>query len=354
MKTVDLIKAHIYETQPIAPTRGYLGMSGIGHDCGRKLWYDFRFITFPHFPAETLLMFADGHNSEDITADRIRSAMPDIEFMTHKDDGEQFGFADVFGHFRGHCDGIGSGFPEFGNEWAIWEHKCSDRVKVNKLVRLADKHGEGAALAEWNYTYYIQAILYMYYGGVAHHLLTVSHSGSRDYVQICTEADTHQAEQWITQARHVITSDRPLDRFREDPDYYQCKWCDHRDVCHGYEAPEATCRSCLHLSPVVSGEDGLWICHKHGHNPSTADQITACDDHIYIPDLLSNWADITDTTDAGVVYSNRLNGSQFTNGKNTCDYSSKEIKACAGKELIGNEDIQDIKNTYDAKISDGD
>jgi len=119
MKTTDLIKQHIEDSQPDKPTRGYLGMSAIGHDCSRKLWYDFRFCTMPHFDAISLLRFADGHNSEDITAQRIRDAIPEMEFLTHKQNGEQFGFIDIGGHFRGHCDGIGSGFPEFGSEWAI-------------------------------------------------------------------------------------------------------------------------------------------------------------------------------------------------------------------------------------------
>lgn len=353
MKTVDIIKAHIEDSQPPAPTRGYLGMSGVGHDCGRKLWYDFRFATFPYFPAETLLKFADGHNSEDITADRIRDAMPDIEFLTHKPSGEQFGFVDVFGHFRGHCDGVGSGFPEFGSEWAIWEHKCSDRVNVNKLARGIEKHGENAALAEWNMTYYVQAILYMYYGGLKKHIMTVSHSGSRDYIQVCTNADNYQAEQWILQAKNVITSRVPLDRMREDPDYYQCKWCDHAPTCHDTHAPKVTCRSCLHLRPVVSNDNGEWECHKHGHNPSTADQITACKDHLYIPEMLVKWADALGSDgETNVEYKNLLSGDYFKNGSNTGEYSSIEIYKCIDKEIIGDKNVDDFKQTYGATLTD--
>jgi hypothetical protein len=78
MKTTDLIKAYEYDNQNKVPSRGYLGMSGIGHDCSRKLWYDFRLCTFPDFDAITLLRFADGHASEALTAERIRLALPDI------------------------------------------------------------------------------------------------------------------------------------------------------------------------------------------------------------------------------------------------------------------------------------
>ena len=354
MKTVDLIKCHIDESQPRVPTRGYLGMSSVGHDCGAKLWYDFRFCTFPVFPADTLLKFADGHNSEDITAQRIRDAIPEMDFLTHKEDGEQFGFKDVFGHFRGHCDGVGSGFPEFEDgEWAIWEHKCSDRVVVNKLVRGIEKYGEDQALANWNFMYYVQAVLYMHYGNLKQHLMTVSHSGSRDYVQVITPANPSQAEQWITQAKFIITSAERPNRFREDPEYYQCKWCDHKDICHGDKAPEATCRTCIHLSPVVSGEEGQWYCDKHNFNPTTKEQISACDHHLYIPSLLSNWADFEDADLTGAIeYKNKATGNTFKNGRCAGDYLSSEIKALEDKTLIGNQHINELKEDFDATITE--
>ena len=42
--------------------------------------------------AEVLLKFDDGFASEDITAARIRVALPEATLITHKPNGEQVGF----------------------------------------------------------------------------------------------------------------------------------------------------------------------------------------------------------------------------------------------------------------------
>lgn len=351
MKTIDFIKRHIEETQPTRPTRGYLGMSGVGNDCKRALWYGYRFVTYPHFPAETLLKFADGHNSEDITADRIRAALPESRLVTHTAAGEQLPFSDINGHFRGHCDGIALNLPEFPDQWVIWEHKCSDRVTVNKLVRAVDKHGEDKALANWNYVYYVQAILYMYYGKLDQHIMTVSHSGSRDYVQVITPANNYQAEAVIGIAKQVIASDKPLAKLRDDPEYYKCKWCDHSEVCHGTAAPEVNCRTCVFSAPDLTGDDGKWICKKH-HNfeiPMKT-QVNGCDDHLYNPLTLGNFAKVIDATQSSVVYENTLTEKQFTNGKAAGDFTSHEIFSCEDKAMLGNAHIEEIKRDYGAQI----
>lgn len=351
MKTCDIIEAHIEDTQPKAPTRGYLGMSGIGHDCVRKLWYDFRFANYPHFTGETLLKFADGHYSEDLTAERMRAAMPDLVLKTHKPDGEQYGFKDVYGHFRGHIDGIARNLPEWdAGTWAIWEHKCCDRVKANKLVKLAE-NDESSALANWNFTYYIQAILYMYYAKVDHHLMTVAHSGSRKYVQVKTPANHELAEEWVQCANYVVTTMSPPDRYRDDPEYYQCKWCDHNKVCHSDALPEVNCRTCIHCMPVIGGDnvDGEWHCKRHDKIITTKEQIAACDKHLYNPIYFEGRAYVAEAGHDYILY--RINDSNavFTNTSDHDGFSSTELKATAFT-LLKDSTLMDIKSRFDGEI----
>lgn len=344
MDLIDLVDLALEDDQLREPSRGYLGMSSVGHDCTRKLWYDFRFVSMPFFSAKTLQCFEDGHRSEAIMIDRILNAVPQAEFLTHKEDGNQIGFIDIDGHFRGHCDGAISGIEETGNGWAIWEHKCSDRVKVNKLIRLKESD-ENSALAAWNWMYYVQALLYMHYSELDMHLTTVVSSGSRKpQVQVITKADPHQAQIWIDHATYVIKAGSPPDRFRVDPEYYQCKWCDHAPVCHHEAVAYPTCRTCIHARPVKSGE---WSCSKFDFNPDTKAQVAGCKDHRYIPEVLDNFADFirVDGEDT-LVYKHKKTNNEFSNGF----YSSKEIHSIASTDLLGAKAIDDIKEVFDATI----
>ena len=52
--------------------RGYIGMSAIGGECARKIYFDFHWCSPPDFSAATLKKFADGHIGEDVQAARLR------------------------------------------------------------------------------------------------------------------------------------------------------------------------------------------------------------------------------------------------------------------------------------------
>src|SRR3954464_3219259 len=44
--------------------RGHLGASQLGDECGRALWYGFRWATRPHFSGQQLRLFNRGHLEE--------------------------------------------------------------------------------------------------------------------------------------------------------------------------------------------------------------------------------------------------------------------------------------------------
>lgn len=265
--------------------RGYLGMSSIGKECERASWFDFRWITRAKFDAEALKRFADGHHGEDVQAARLR-LVPGITLHTHTEDGEQFGFSDNTGHFRGHMDGAILGLLQAPATWHVWEHKQVGEKKQAKLASLKAKMGEKQALAEWDAVYHAQAMLYCHYSGMDRHYLTCSTPGGRSTISVRTDKDSDFALRLIAKAERIITSANPPARPYNDPSFYVCKWCQHSDVCWGEKLPDRTCRSCIHSEPIAEGE---WTCNLADASRiiDRADQEEGCPSHLLIPSLVA-------------------------------------------------------------------
>lgn len=243
-------------------SRRYLGMSGIGHPCARKLWYDFRWWSPKAFPASVLKKFEDGHLGEELMAKRLR-LVEGIELVTHQEDGKQIGFADLEGHFRGHMDGLIKGLLEAPKTQHVWEHKQTAEKKHKDLAKLKAVD-EKSALQKWDETYYAQAVLYMWYSWTTRHFLTCATPGGREYISVRTDENKPYAAELVAKAEAIINAKTPPRRLSDDPSYYQCKWCDHYFACHFDQEPVKGCRTCQHSSPA---RDGKWECDKFGEIP---------------------------------------------------------------------------------------
>lgn len=266
------------------PRRGYLGMSSIGRSCKRRLWYDHRWITRIQFDAATLKRFLDGHAGEDLQAQRLRMVDGITLLTVDPNTGRQFGYSDHDAHFRGHMDGAILGLLQAPKTWHVWEHKSTDEKKQTKLAKLKEDLGEKQALAAWDEVYYAQAVLYMHYSGMERHYLTCSTPGGRSTISVRTDANPTYAAQLITKAGDIIQAARPPERISDRPDWWECRFCDHRAVCHGGEMPsERHCRSCIHASPV---SDGRWHCALHDASLVQSEQEEGCKAHRFIPDLI--------------------------------------------------------------------
>ena len=213
--------------------RTYLGISSIGHPCGRKLWYGLHTENREVFDAETLYRFEDGHRGEDLMAERLRM-VAGITLMTiDPDTGRQFRFEDHAGQFAGHPDGVILGLLQAPKTYHLWEHKQVGEKKQAELVKLKAKHGEKSALRHWNIVYYGQAICYLHYAQLDRHYLTCSTPGGRKTVSVRTDADPVHALGLIDKAKRIIEARAPLARLSNDPSWHECRFCGHHSICHG-------------------------------------------------------------------------------------------------------------------------
>lgn len=268
--------------------REYLGMSGIGHSCGRKCWYDWRWMTKAKFNARTLKRFQDGHDGEELQAKRLRMVEGVMLITVEPETGQQIDYSDIGGHFKGHMDGAIFGLIQSPKTWHVWEHKQVGETKFNSLIKLKNKFGEKGALAEWDTIYYSQACLYMNYSGMDRHYLTCSTPGGRDTVSVRTNSDIATSARLIKKAERIIHAANPPGKISEDPSWHVCRFCDHQDACHGPRLPERHCRSCMHSTPLTEGQDaGKWHCAKHGWMLNKKMQLSGCGSaHRFIPALV--------------------------------------------------------------------
>ncbi|MGI9304934.1 MAG: hypothetical protein ACR2RB_19850, partial [Gammaproteobacteria bacterium] len=244
--TLEAIDAEIERRGNSRPHSHSVGMSTVGDACLRRLWYAFRWCTPRQFNADTLKLFEDGHQGEKQMAERLRR-VPALKLHTHDPaTGQQYESLDHGGHLRGFIDGAVRGLHKAPKTWHVWEHKQTAETKFNALVKLIHERGEKAALEKWNFKYWVQAQLYMWYEGMSRHYMTVSTPGGRKTISVRTEVQKKKAKVQVKRALEVIMAERPLERLSDTPSYFECKWCDHQATCHGQEVPAPSCRTCIY------------------------------------------------------------------------------------------------------------
>lgn len=350
--TLDAINAAIENVNNLQKPRPYLGMSAIGMDCEKMLWGQFHWCmpAGGGFDAKSLCNFEDGHRTEDLMAARLRM-VPGVDLYTvDPSTGQQFGFADFGGHFRGHIDGAIRGILQAPTAWHMWENKASEKGP-NDLSKLKEKLGEKQALKAWNGTYYAQAVLYMHYGAMDRHYLTCTSPGGRlPTTSVRTNADADEVARLQAKAERVIFSPEPLPQISNDAAFWKCKGCGMNAQCHGTRLPAVSCRTCLHATPEREG-DGRWSCAKWKSDIPLDAQRAGCGEHRYIPALLKRWGEVIDASEAdGWVEYKAADGFLFRNGKRGAgSFESSEL-AAATPALIRDTAANELRAAFDARI----
>jgi hypothetical protein len=298
--TVEAILA-AYEADGGHGFREHLGASIIGKECGRAIWYEFRWITRAAQGGRMLRLFETGRLEEERLIKNLRRigvTVLDVDPET----GRQWHVQANSGHFGGSLDGVGLGVPEAPKTWHVLEFKTHNARSFAELKR----HGIRKAKPE----HWAQMQVYMHLTGLTRAL----------YLAVCKDTDALHAERvriehgeaecLIARAGRIIFAARPPARISDDPDWFQCRLCPHHDSCHGDRLPERTCRSCLHVTP---SEDGTWHCARFDRRLSADEQRVGCSSHLFIPDLIQGQQFDADPDGAWVDY-RKPDGSVWRDG----------------------------------------
>jgi hypothetical protein len=266
--------------------RNYLGMSEIGENCWRMLWYRFRNTLTEHLTVQSILAIDDGYRQEAIMADRLR-LVPSVKLDTvDPKTKDQFAFVLIGGHFRGHADGMISGILEAPKTPHVWENKAVNEKKFKELTNLISTVGEKKALENWDPVYFAQAQIYMDSAKVARHYLTVQSPGGRRYTSCRTEANVKIAVSLKSKAESIITAERPPARLSENRSFYRCGWCRMKEICFDNKVPDVNCRTCAFSEPDVKDKSnsGAWKCMRKG--TVFTGEGTLCPEHLFLNTLV--------------------------------------------------------------------
>jgi len=276
-----------YESEHRGDFRDHLGASLIGKPCERALWYDFRWVTLLQFPGRILRLFETGQMEEARLVRNLRATGATV-LEVDPETGRQWRIEAYGGHFGGSLDAVAVGLREAPTTWHVVEFKTHSAKSFRDLA------GKGVAVSKPRH--WAQMQIYM-------HLTDLSRAL---YVAVCKDTDALYVERvradrgvaigLLDKARRVIEAKRPPSRISQDQNSYECRFCEHRPVCHEGAAAELNCRTCLHSTPVEGG----WHCARFDHGIDGGAQRTGCSKHLFIPGLVPG--EVMDAGDDHVVY----------------------------------------------------
>jgi hypothetical protein len=250
-KINDGIEQWSIEKYPSEP-RNHLGISEIGDDCSRRLFYKFRWMASENHSGRMRRLFARGHREEE----RFINYLEGIGWKVFRLDnnGKQFRVSGVMGHYGGSCDGVGVS-PLYPDPFLLefkthhtksFSHYVDKGLQISKPKHFSQMSGYGQKMN-------IQYGLYF------------PENKNDDDIQVtCFKLDWDRGLQLEKKAEEIITASEPPPRISDNPAYWECKFCFAKDICHNEAVPNKNCRSCKNSKAT---ENASWTCSKYGVIP---------------------------------------------------------------------------------------
>lgn len=261
-----------------SPFRSHLGASLIGRECNRELYLSFRWASKKKIESRILRLFNRGHLEEARFLSLLQMIGCDIWYET--EDGGQFRFSDVYGHFGSALDGVAKKVPGIDPEMPCYaEFKTASDKVFNKI--------KANGIKEEKFEHYAQMNVCMHEMKLPMGLYMVVNKNDDELYAEYVPFDAECANAHIYKAEHVIFTDAAPKRISDNPTWWKCKYCDQRSVCHGTRLPEVNCRTCIHSKPTKDGT-GEWVCERGNQEIHTDAVYTGCSEHVYLPPLLNN------------------------------------------------------------------
>ena len=323
-----------YERMAERGGRPHLGASEIGHECERYLWLSFRWTKDAIFEGRMLRLFATGNQQESRLVADLRSIGCTVSDADQ--DGQQWRYSAIGGHFGGSMDAAVLGIPEAPKTWHVAEFKTSNTKGFAALTKSGVKRTKPQ--------HYAQMQMYMGWSGMDRALYMVVCKDTDELYSERIEFDRAYFEQMLARAKRIINDQAPGVKMLADS--YSCKYCRFQQVCHGTEAPQVNCRTCCHSTPEQTG-NGTWSCARDKQDMTTSNQRKGCADHRHIPQLLEQFAEVIDAPGDNVIrYTNKITGAEFVQPT----YSSQEITDCADKSQLGDKFTDELKSIFAAEV----
>lgn len=277
--------------------------SALGEECDRRIWYAHHWSFAPEaVDGQKLRLFETGKREEDRIIAELRGIGVEITAEQSKE-------TLCGGHLRGKIECEAVGLLEAPATRHVLEIKTHKNVKFNRIV----KHGVRKDFEK----HYIQLMLGVHARGATRGMYIANCKNSDDIFAVRFHLDAIEVAQWLARAERIIYAERPPAKLHEDPEKkaaFVCKTCPARGVCHGGEFPRKNCRTCIHSTPLSTG-DGAWRCERHNVGIPRDMQRAGCVDHRFNPYLVpgqqvdvDTWFNITYALHDGRTWKDDGNG----------------------------------------------
>ena len=222
--------------------RDYLGLSQIGKECPRALWYGFRFCSEEKFTARIARLFQRGHREEPII-------VADLKKIGVKVNSDQAEVICGYGHIKGHIDGMADGVPDAPKATHLLEFKTMAEKYFNALK----KH----KLKKANEVYWAQCQCYMRLMNLTRTLFIVVNKNTDERYYERIKLNIKEADAYLKRGERSILTDTPAPRFES----FKCRWCSHKKICLEGAEPLRNCRTCQYGDME---NEGRWSCSEKG------------------------------------------------------------------------------------------
>lgn len=283
----------MYEDRADKERRPHLGASVIGHECERHLWLHFRWAKQEQMEGRILRLLETGKLQEQRLIDDLRAS--GVEVYAPE---EQTNYAAVGGHLGGSMDAAARGLVEAPKTWHVLEFKTASTFSFKKIAK------EGVEKAKPQH--YAQMQMYMGWAQLDRAMYIVVNKDNDDIYTERVEFSREVFNSMLERAERTIVLEVPPDVPFSGPDSPACKYCQFKGMCYGTDAPDVTCRTCVHATPELDG-DARWSCKEHDRDLSVEEQLAACSKHLHMPQLVQNFLKLKHVGDEIVIYDNLLN-----------------------------------------------
>lgn len=251
-KLAEAIKADINAYCVEAYGEGYrdhLGASVIGQSCLRRLVYSFRHMHAEQFDGRMLRLFNRGHKEEARFVEWLRGIGSQVWEVD--ENGKQFRFSAVDGHYGGSLDGVTILPLKYGLPFPfLLEMKTHSLNSFNKLVKNGMKHSKPE---HWQQMCSYGEDRNFHYGIY----IAINKNDDDLYVDV-VELDHAAGIANRNKAGNVVGAKRLPPKVAASPAFDTCKYCPMAGVCHNSEPVDVNCRSCANASAI---EGGAWYCN---------------------------------------------------------------------------------------------
>ena len=251
----DLVERDsIEELSEKEPGRNHLGASELGRPCSREIWYNFRWYTIKKHSGAVLRLFNRGHSEEPKFIHRLRRIgieVLDFDPAT----GKQWRVVHPRNaHVGGSLDSIFrvTWLPE-GHQWMLGEFKTHNTGSFAKLLK--DKVRKSKP-QHWS-----QMQIYGRAYGLQYSFYCAINKNDDDLEFQVNPLAPNEGDMLAEKAIGIAESLVPPKKLSHNSSQQECKFCDHRMVCHFKGEPYKSCRSCLNVIPLP---DGTWTCKLFG------------------------------------------------------------------------------------------